>query len=267
MSSVFNNRINPEQERSETVVLLGASNLSLGIRSIIQVLLCTTDKHLDLYLAAGHGRSYGVKSRVFGRTLPAIRKCGLWSRLEEEKADQEVHVLVSDVGNDLLYGHSPEKLVAWIEECLAKLKGWKTSITIVLPPVDSAERLSAWHYHTARFVLFPKHPPISFPEMKKRVRETTSRLGELANKKEALVVEQQRDWYGLDPIHIGRKYRTQVWKDIFSLWPAFSGSEIQGRSELPKLFLKAAECEFLGIPRETKQPYFEASERLRLYLY
>ena len=267
MFSTFSNRTNPDQPCSETVVLLGASNLSLGIRSIVEVLLCTSDKHLDLYLAAGHGRSYGVRSRVFGRTLPAIRKCGLWKRLEEEIADQEIHVLVSDVGNDLLYGHSPEKLVAWVEECLAKLKGFKTSTTIVLPPVDSAERLSAWHYHTARFVLFPKHPPISFPEMKKRVRETTLRLAELANQKQAQIVEQQGDWYGLDPIHIGRKYRTRVWKDIFSLWPAFSDSKMQAQSDLPKLFLKAAECEFLGIPKETAQPYFEEYGRLRLFLY
>ncbi|MGH7127474.1 MAG: hypothetical protein ACREIV_02820, partial [Planctomycetaceae bacterium] len=31
-------------------------------------------------------------------------------------------------------------------------------------------------------------------------------------------------WYGLDPIHIRRSLRPQVWRQILSQWPGFNAS-------------------------------------------
>ena len=54
-------------------------------------------------MAAGHGRGYGVNTRLAWRRLPAILTSGLWRALDRERVARPA-ALVTDVGNELLYG-------------------------------------------------------------------------------------------------------------------------------------------------------------------
>ncbi len=67
------------------VVLLGASNLSQGIATVVQTAQNVQGQSVEVLAAAGFGRSYGMDSRVLGRTLPGIIHCGLWDRLNQGK--------------------------------------------------------------------------------------------------------------------------------------------------------------------------------------
>ena len=72
------------------LVLLGASNLTKGISLILDA----ADRGLDVrrgegfevMLAYGHGRSYGMDSSLFGRSLPGILDCGLWDATPQKTA-------------------------------------------------------------------------------------------------------------------------------------------------------------------------------------
>jgi len=63
-------------------VLLGASNLTVSLRLVIQLLQRRIGGPSDVLVAAGHGRSYGEFSQVMFRELPGITSSGLWKRLE-----------------------------------------------------------------------------------------------------------------------------------------------------------------------------------------
>ena len=54
------------------VILLGASNLTRAISTVIGIAQATLDGPLDIVAALGHGRSYGMWSRVLFRELPGI---------------------------------------------------------------------------------------------------------------------------------------------------------------------------------------------------
>src|SRR5205807_8069752 len=54
------------------VVVLGASNVSLGFGTIVETAARLWGAPLDLLAAFGHGRSYGLRKSVLGRELPGI---------------------------------------------------------------------------------------------------------------------------------------------------------------------------------------------------
>ena len=68
----------------------------------------------------GHGRSYGQDSTVFGRKISGIFPCALWQDLQN-RPTLPTAALVTDIGNDLLYGVPPDQLLEWVERCLDRL--------------------------------------------------------------------------------------------------------------------------------------------------
>ena len=221
------------------VVLLGASNLSISARQILSLIRAGFGgESLDVLFVAGHGRSYGLRTRVAGRGLPPIVGCGVWDALRDDPCSGRTRVLVTDVGNDLLYGVRPAVLIGWVATCLDRFGRGRhgrggVDLTVTLPPVERAERLTAAHYHAARAVLFPFHRPLPWPEMLGRVRETTDRLADLARSRGAAVVVPDRGWYGADPIHVRRGRRGAAWRRIFSHWPGFDATADAPRLRVP----------------------------------
>src|SRR4051812_44679884 len=114
-----------------TVVLLGASNLTRGISSAIYYAHRLLGGPLEFYVAFGHGRSYGMRSRVLVRELPGIRDSAIWRALEGRDPRAPVYGLVSDIGNDVLYQAPVTEIVAWLRDALQRLRAVGAKTTIV----------------------------------------------------------------------------------------------------------------------------------------
>src|SRR5690606_34536083 len=138
----------------QQIVLLGASNLTYGFPLIVESLHATFGE-VDLLAAHGHGRSYGRWNRVLGRGLPGIRTCGLWEQLAAAPCERPVLGLITDVGNDLLYGSEPATILGWVEECAQRLSQAGAAVTISGVPLESVKRMSAPRYHATRMCFFP----------------------------------------------------------------------------------------------------------------
>ena len=57
---------------------------------------------------------------MLGRELPGITTCGLWDALAA-RPPARTAALVTDVGNDLLYGAPVAAILDWVAECLDRL--------------------------------------------------------------------------------------------------------------------------------------------------
>src|SRR5262245_404522 len=99
------------------IVALGASNLTRGFHTIVATARSMTGPDTEVVAALGHGRSYGMASRLLVRTLPGILQSGLWHQLEVLPA-APTRALVTDVGNDVLYGMSADRIVTWVDEAV-----------------------------------------------------------------------------------------------------------------------------------------------------
>jgi hypothetical protein len=253
------------------VVLLGASNLALGFPLIVRQLFAGLPRPLEIFAAGGHGRSFCTWSRVLFRGLPGIDRCGLWGDLDQtaEAGGSRTLGLVTDVGNDLIYGSTPHVIIRRVETCFAALARHQAEIVVTRLPLASVERLSALRYHATKAIFFPRSGG-SWPDMRQKARELDQALSELAARFSARLVEQPLDWYGFDPLHIRRSCRARAWRTIFSAWPSF-GSETQHNrlplSDVVRLRLAApAERRLFGWQQSRTQPALELGDvPIRLY--
>src|SRR5262249_48210012 len=118
------------------VIALGASNLTRGLPALVSTARELGGARGRGVAAPGPGRSYGARSRVLARSLPGILHSGLWTRLESLPA-VPARGLITDVGNDILYGSPPEEVLAWVEECVSRLRRYTTDIVLTGLPLDS----------------------------------------------------------------------------------------------------------------------------------
>jgi len=205
-------------EKLQNVVLLGASNVSIGFPLIVNLLREGFDGPLHVCAAEGHGRSYGIWSSIGPRGLPSIRDSGLWNHLSDKRQqDMRPKALITDIGNDLMYQLTPRTIVHWVRECIERLLESNSEILLTMLPMGSVEKLSRSKFYVFRSVFFPANR-ISFDDLSQLVHELDERIRELVAAYPVTSLEPPGEWYGLDPIHIRRGSRLSAWSHYFSHW-------------------------------------------------
>lgn len=207
---------NPSSGPRARVVLLGASNLTLGLRTVLQTCRSVLRSPLEIYGALGHGRSYGMRSTVIARSLPGIHECGLWEALEQDSAEP-TFALLTDVGNDVGYEVVVDRIEEWVGGALQRLSRLNAQTVMTLLPLASLRRLSALQYYLARSIFFPRSR-LGYEEARSRTEELDVRLRALAVQFGVGTVEPEARWYGIDPIHVRRRLWPEVWRSILGTW-------------------------------------------------
>ena len=214
----------------ERVVILGASNVSRSIETLVGLTRQLHPGPLEILVAAGHGRSYGNWSSILGRSLPAIRQCGLWERFDRDP-DTPTWALVTDIGNDLLYDETPEQIAAWVRVCVERLRPHAEQLVITSLPIDNLASLSEWWFLFMRSVQFPRCR-LDLSMVTARAIELNERVAELAREFETPLVKLESQWYGMDPVHFRFGNHGLAWRKILaplveSDAPPFGGSWLE----------------------------------------
>lgn len=194
-----------------TYILIGASNVTLSLPLLWHSFARSTEP-LRVFVVAGHGRSYGKPSTVMGRTLPGILQSECWQQMEELIApDSDVRALVTDVGNDILYGMEPQQIGSWVREALTRLQRFTNRITLTELPLCSMSQLSLARFRFFRTLLFP-NSKLQFADALNFGTQLNESLRQLTSEFQVTTVVPQSHWYGFDPIHIRRGQRPAVWR-------------------------------------------------------
>ncbi len=247
------------------IVALGASNLTRGFQTIVSTARSAWGPEVQVLAALGHGRSYGVSSRVFFRTLPGILESGLW-RMLESLPQAPTRALVTDIGNDVIYGYSVEQTLEWVVEVLDRLQRFTRDIILTDLPLSSIKRLSQAKYLFFRSILFPScHLLLS--EVIKAVERVNTELEEIAAARGLRFFRLNPSWYGFDPIHFRPSLWQPAWQEILG---AHSGAST-GIGSLPegmRLYLMAPErMRLFGIDRFTPQSGVMLPKGGRVWFY
>lgn len=233
------------------VVALGASNLTRGLRCVIETSRAVWGPDVEVLAALGHGRSYGARSQILFRALPGILQSGLWCALDVAPS-LPTQAVIADVGNDVLYGYSAKQILEWVEEALGRLKRVTPDITLTDLPIASIRRLSPSRYLLFRSVLFPSSQ-LSLAQVREAAEALSAGLQALATVHGIRFFRLDPAWYGFDPIHIRRSCWPSAWQAILGA-PA---ARHQGRSSLHealKLFAMAPERRWIfGVEQVTHQ--------------
>lgn len=253
----------PDRPPALRAVLLGASNLRRSLPLVVDLLRRRAGGPVEALAACGHGRSYGAWSRfLFVRRLPGIAGCGLWRALDG-RPPLPTFALLTDVGNDLVYGVEPARIAGWVEACLDRLAGLGAEPVLSLIPLARLERLSPWQVRLAVSLMYPGRPA-PWPGLLEGARELDERLRLLARERGVLAVEPEASWYGLDPIHLRRAKCREAWERLTAAGTA-SPAAASGRLRLP--LLGAEELHLAGRVLRTPQPAARLADGTTLGLY
>ncbi len=205
---------------ASTAVLLGASNLSLAWPRVVPQLERRLSAPRKVLTAHGMGRSYSAKRcRFVFRQLPGILESGIWNALTETSTAVPTFALLTDFGNDLVFGSPPDDVAAAARECIDRLRASNAATHIVMtrPPLSTVQALSGFRFSFFRNVLFPKCR-MSLAEIRTAVEELDRLIVELATDTEVSLIEPAAHWYGLDPIHVLRQYQTDAFSLMMDAW-------------------------------------------------
>lgn len=198
------------------LVLLGASNLSRGLPTLLATARRAWAEPLDVLAAPGRGRSYGLTTSLLGRGLSGILACGLWAEMDR-RTEMPTCGLVSDVGNDIMYGVPVDQILEWVDEALRRLRSRGASAVVTSLPTERLKRLGPRSYEAMRSVFFPRNRS-SFAESRSRMEAVDCGVRRLAAGHGARLIELPAAWYGIDPIHIRRAHWSTAWSTVVEAW-------------------------------------------------
>lgn len=208
------------------IVLLGASNLTLSLRLIIQLIQQYCGGPSEVFAAAGHGRSYGQNSRVLVRDLPGIVQCGLWRHLHSVKAEDasRTYALLTDVGNDIPYEVDPEKILKWVTWCVDQLQMQDARIVMTNLPMASIEAMSDMKFNALRSVMFPSCR-LSRKDVVVRAQTVHQGLIDLAECKQLVISDLDPDLMSFDGIHVAYWKRPEFYRQLLKQFVLFEARD------------------------------------------
>jgi hypothetical protein len=194
------------------VVALGASNLTRGFATLVSSARSAWGDHVEVMAALGFGRSYGARSRLAFRALPGILESGLWQELET-RPRVPTRALITDVGNDILYGFSPEQTLAWVAEAIRRLADVTSDIVVTDLPMMSIRRLSNSKFLALRSILVPSCR-LSLAQVLERAERVNAGLVDMSSTQGLRLFHLNPSWYGFDPVHVRPSLLRQAWQQI-----------------------------------------------------
>ena len=238
--------------RIDRVVAVGASNLTRGFHAIVATARSVWGPDVEVLAALGHGRSYGGPSTFLVRGLPGILQSGLWRELESHPP-APTRALVTDVGNDIMYGYPPAQILDWVDECVARLQRITPDVVITGLPHAAVAGLPPGRFLLFRSVFFPRCR-LTLDDTLRIGAEVDSGLQAIAANRGAAFFRLKKEWYGLDPIHIRPRMWNAAWQEILcGDAPSVAGGRAT-RGEAVRLYCRLPErATFLGRERRTPQ--------------
>ena len=243
-----------ETTASHSVIVLGASNISLGWKQLSRIVTARFADRMCILTAHGFGRAWIDTSRFALRQLPGIMRCGLWEHLETTHT-APVAALITDLGNDLVYGRDPSAVMSAVTVGIEKIRQASPNCRVVVtrPPVASIQTLGMTRYHFFRTLIFP-FCQLSLDEIRKRTMELDQRIQDLHD---VTIVSAAAQWYGLDPIHVRRRNCLMAFESMLQSWPGLTSMNRQVSTALPRPV--AQKRWVAGIQRRTPQPSVRSS--------
>lgn len=247
------------------VVALGASNLTRGFHAVVSTARAAWGPDVEILAALGHGRSYGARSRVLFRTLPGILDSGVWPALDA-RPQAPTRALVTDVGNDILYGFSADQTLSWVDEALGRLSRATQDIVLTDLPLASIRRLSGPEFVAFRSILVPSCR-LSLGEVLDAAERVNAGLARLAATRGVKFFQLEAQWYGFDPIHVRPSLWRHAWQKILGVQPPVRSNGVS-KVEALRLYLLRPERRWLfGVEQFTPQPGVALTSGGRVWLY
>lgn len=259
-----------QREPQSRLIVLGASNVARGVAPLLSAVRALLPGPVDLMMAMGHGRSYSRTTSIPFRSLPGILHCGIWDALEH-LPPLPTYALLTDIGNDLIYGASAEQTVNWVSACVDRLRPYTREVILTGVPLASIVGLTERRFKIYRRLFFPSSA-LTLTRAIELAHELESRLRAMSARENIALVEPLASWYGTDPIHIRSSRKRDAWQQLLSALTKSSCakknfSNLSARDRMRLFALRPLESRSFNRMRIVAQPCVVLSDAARVSFY
>ncbi len=217
------------------LILLGASNLSRGCFAFARHMkTCLHPRKVEVLIASGPGRAYYASGGLLNVSYPPICTSDIFevARNKSESGCQVV-ALVTDIGNDIMYGVSAEQVIETVQQVFDKLQSLNAEIFYTTLPVAFEKGVHPIWFYILRSVLLP-FSRVSYSEATGGIIEVNRFLKESAGRYGHLISEMDR-YLGFDEIHYGWLRAHSAWSHVAKVMLGTLGVDMAHEISLPEM--------------------------------
>lgn len=217
------------------LVLLGASNLSLGWFALARHMqACLHPRPMEIMVATGAGRAYRAAGGLLNVTYPPIESSEIFEAARRKsESGYRVIALVTDIGNDIMYGVSAEQLIETMRQVFGQLRSVHADVFYTTLPAAFEKGIHPIWFYILRTLLLPASR-VSYDEARAAIIQVNQYLREVASKEGHLIPDVDR-FLGFDEIHYGWLRAQHAWSHIAGRMLGFLGCPISGAITSPKM--------------------------------
>ena len=195
-------------------VLLGASNLARGYSALTRHLSESIAPDAVQFLTAlGPGRGYCARGGLLNFSYSPIGECKMMQS-ESLKSSGRVVVLITDIGNDIMYGVSDVSLIGCLDALIENSLRWKAEIFVTSIHVDASKDLGKISFKLLKEIFYPKSS-VTFEQVDVTIKKVNQYLqNKTAQNKSLHLLEGLGVYSGFDKIHYGLFKSHLAWSCI-----------------------------------------------------
>ncbi|MCH8207825.1 MAG: hypothetical protein IIA62_02015 [Nitrospinae bacterium] len=196
-----------------SIMLLGASNLSRGYHCLTRCLKSNLEpRPVSFRSALGPGRGYCSDGGFLNVTYPPIKSCQFLSELQDDAEGSQKVALITDLGNDIMYGIDPDWLIVEIKNIHRKLLAGNADMLITPIPSTLVQQLTPFVFKILKRIFYPRSK-VKRLEAISSIERINAFIEEGVGER-VTVIRGLENFTGWDRIHYDFFRLTQVWTKI-----------------------------------------------------
>ena len=176
---------------------------------------CLEKNKTEFLNALGPGRGFCARGGIFNITYSPIQDCRIIeSAKKQSKEALHTVVLITDIGNDLMYGVSADTLIESLDIMIDEILKWDAEIFMTPIHVNLKKDISQTIFLVLRFLLYPSSK-VNYEELDLFVLKINDYLEEKVRGNERMhLITGLEAFVGLDRIHYSLLKTHAVWSIV-----------------------------------------------------
>ncbi|PIP73523.1 MAG: hypothetical protein COW89_02435 [Nitrospinae bacterium CG22_combo_CG10-13_8_21_14_all_47_10] len=240
-------------------ILLGASNLARAYSAFTRHLAQNT-LQCEFVNALGPGRAYCARGGLLNLTYPPIGECRvLESAKSYAKQGRRLAVLLTDIGNDIMYGVPDHSLIECLDTLIDKSLALNAEVFVTSIHVDISRDMGKMSFKLLKAIFYFKSP-MTFEQASAAVKKVNQYLEEKSVQNERVhLVSGLGAFCGMDKIHYSLLKSHLAWSrvgnamlSVLDVEPAGNIGPGSMTISLCKNLNRLIICDMLGIRKKPK---------------
>ena len=204
------------------ILLYGASNLWLSRRAALTEVRRRFPGHLEIGLAHGPGRSYGLRAGnpLFHYEPLSAVDFGFYYESSVRRV-----AFITDIGNDIAYSQAPEQVVGWVTDLALRLEAANFEIVIGGLPAKSLATLNPTFFRSLARLYYSNGTAVTRDQVTRDLEEIEVRIEQLCRDRGYRFQPADSAWYSPDRFHLKPSTVAPYWSTLMQSFGAHNDYE------------------------------------------